>query len=242
MTESPAPVDSPSATPSPSPSPSGTFSEAPIDVSGAEAATGGEWLEFWASVLGSLAWPILVVVVLLLFHRQVLKLVTALLNRVPEMESLNTPWGEAVWSKSAVDKVSKEVDAKIPGRPSKRKPKPSDVDNDLDNDVSVQLARIQPSAGVINAFLQVEQEVRRYLELLDLQWRGSPIVTFRRAPAVPVRLKRLVDELAKLRNAAAHGQGDITEESALDYITSSKRVADELGTLTDELAAGRMTV
>lgn len=241
MTESPAPVDSPeSATPSPSSSPSETASPVPTDVPGAEGASGGEWLDFWASVIGSLISPIVVLVLLFLFRAQVLRLVTALLDRVPEMESLKTPWGEAVWSKSAVDKVSKEVGANAPGRPGKRKPKPSA--NDVDNDVSVQLARIEPSAGVINAFLQVEQEVRRYLELLDLRWRGSPIVTFRRAPAVPVRLKRLVDELAKLRNAAAHGQGDITEDSAFDYIMSAKRVADELSTLTDELAAGRMSV
>jgi hypothetical protein len=199
--------------------------------------TGPDWLDFIASVVGSLAWPIVVLVLLFLFRSQVVKLVAAILERVPEMESFKTPWGEAVWSKSAVAKVSKDVAATLPPRPLEIKPH----GNDGDPDVSTQLAQIQPSAGVINAFLRVEQEVRRCLELLNVPWRGSPIASFRRAPVVPDRLKRLVEELAQLRNAAAHGQGDITLESALDYITSSQRVADELGTLLDELAAGRMS-
>lgn len=215
-----------------------TMSPTLVSFKSSEGASGADWLDFWASVIGSVVWPLVVLLLLFLFRAQLLRLVTAILNRVPEMESLKTPWGEAVWSKSAVAKVSKDVDATLRARSDSVS---SLADGTAELDVSEQLARIQPSAGVINAFLGVEREVRRYLELLDLPWRGSPVVAFRRAPQVPNRLKGLVNELAQLRNAAAHGQGDITIESALEYISSSQRVADQLGALADELAANRMS-
>lgn len=54
--------------------------------------------------------------------------------------------------------------------------------------------------------------------------------TDRQIPALqqsdlPPNIKGAVRELASLRNAAAHGAGDVTLESALDYIVTAQYVA-----------------
>lgn len=61
---------------------------------------------------------------------------------------------------------------------------------------------------------------------------------FARDSRCPKHLKHLVYELAQLRNAAAHGRGDITPSSALEYIASARRVANEIKSLADSAEYG----
>lgn len=204
----------------PTPSPSPTPTVPPSDGTG---PTPSEWLDFWSSLIGSLAWPLTVLVILIVFHAELVKLLTALRNRIPSMTSMKLPGGvEAAWTPEAVENLSRVVvestpssdaingDPVAPARP--------------DDDKSVELAHVLPSAGVINAFLSVERAVADYLRRLDIPYRFSPIQAVRRL-GLPKDLQRALDELRSLRNAAAHGIGDITLDSALDYIDSARRVA-----------------
>ena len=102
-----------------------------------------------------------------------------------------------------------------------------------DEDIAVELTQVKPSAGVVLAFTDVERELLFYLSLSGLPPKGSPISMFSRESHVPRHLKNVVRELSELRNAAAHGRGDISEESALAYIATVRRVANELRHLTD---------
>jgi hypothetical protein len=200
------------------------------------AATEVDVLNFIASFVASVAWPVVVLILVLVFKEQITKLVNAIKDRMPDVERVKTPWGEMVWSSSAVNLVSTEVDASLPGREGSG----ARGHGESRSSVARELARIEPSAGVIHAFLGVEQQVGLYLRAVDVPWRFTPIQAFRRAPAAPLHLQRLVDELAKLRNAAAHGAGDVSLDSALEYIDSAQRVAEELKTLTDDILAGNV--
>jgi hypothetical protein len=207
----------------------------PVPAETAVGATLPEVLDFIASIVGSIAWPVVVLTLLLIFRDQIKKLATAIKDRMPAVERLKTPWGEMVWSSSAVQQVSTEVDASLPARRGDS----AGEQRDSRAAVAKKLARVEPSAGVIHAFLDVERNAGAFLTAMDILWRGSPIVTFRRTDAVPTRLRRLVAELAALRNAAAHGVGDVSLESALEYVDSAERVAAELRSLTDDVLAER---
>jgi len=98
-------------------------------------------------------------------------------------------------------------------------------------DVAIKLAWMKPSAGVIDAFTDLERQALRYLSLSDLPQRGSPVLMFSRDPHVPKRLKNIIRELSQLRNAAVHGHCEISKESALEYITTVRHVTNELTNL-----------
>lgn len=186
---------------------------APPSIGGASAPP-SEWLDFAASLIGSLAWPVAVLVILIIFRTELVKLVTAVRDRIPSMTSVKGFGVEAAWSARDVSKLAAEVGGLPDGAPA----------DDDRSDKSVKLARIEPSAGVINAFLDVEREVGRYLHRAGIPWRGSPIVALQQSD-LPRTVKRSVGELSNLRNAAAHGVGDITLDSALEYITTARHLA-----------------
>ncbi len=184
-----------------------------------------------SSLVASLAWPGAVVLLLLKFRTGVVSILEAIKDRMPNMERVKTPWIEASWSIDAVKDLSKEVENFGPDQPTS--------DAGSSDDISAQLARVKPSAGVIDAFLEVERQVRRYLKAVgSKQTRmGSPIMAFRREADTPIHLKNAVTELAALRNAAAHGVGDISLESALEYARTASRVAREIDSLVEDALA-----
>lgn len=179
-----------------------------------------------SSLVASLAWPVTVGFLLITFRKGIVSILEAVKERMPNMESLKTPIIEASWSTAAVEDLSKEVENF--GHTQLTIAQPTD-------DIPTQLAKLKPSAGVIEAFLEVEQKVRRYLKTMGWQEsRRSAIWGFRRETNAPHNLKKAVEELAALRNAAAHGVGDISLESALEYIRTAARVGREIDLLTDE--------
>jgi len=188
-----------------------------------------EVLDFLASIIASLAWPVVVLVLLLMFRSHITSVVTALRERMPDVERLKTPWGEMAWSSSAVKQVSEDVDEKF----ADMTPNDDGPQTKRQESVARELAAVEPSAGVIRAFLDVEQQAGRFLRATGQPFKGTPIVSFRQPGAAPPRLQRLVVELSDLRNAAAHGVGDVSLESALEYIESAERVAAEIQSIAD---------
>lgn len=184
-----------------------------------------EWLNFIASIVGSVAWPVVVLALLILFRGEVVKLASALRDRIPSLASVKLAGVEAVWSSAAVHEVTREVDQNVPAGHVRE----GDAGGDRveSRDTAVRLAEIEPGAGVLFAFSAVEREVVAYLARAGVPWRTSPVVALQQS-ALPGEVKRLVSDLRKLRNAAAHGLGDITRESALEYIRSARRVEEAI--------------
>lgn len=183
-----------------------------------------------SSLVASLAWPVTLAFLLLVFRKGVASILDSIKDRMPNMERLKTPLIEASWSTSAVEDLSKEVDNF--GHTGL-------ITTQTQDDIPTQVAKLKPAAGVIDAFLEVEQKVRRYLRTTEWnEFRKSAIWAFQRDSGAPNQLKSAVRELATLRNAAAHGVGDISLESALEYIRTASRVAREIDLLIDESLVG----
>lgn len=219
----------PSAAP-PTPTPVPT----PAQVSDVAAgATATEILDFVAALVGSLAWPLTVLTLLLVFGKALRGLLNSLKARMPSIERLKTPWGEAIWSETAVQEVAGEVGTTLPEPPTEPSGTPGESD-----DIAIALARLKPSAGVIDAFTDVERQLVRYVSALNLPLKASPVHVFARDPRAPSHLKNGVYELSQLRNAAAHGRGDISEASAVTYILTARRVANEIKMLADGAERG----
>lgn len=175
--------------------------------------------EFAASLVGSLAWPIVVLIVAVLFRRQL----SVLLGR--PLSSLKAGPLEAVW-----DRQVAEVEVELPGSPSGVT---SAVDG-ADTDRLRQIARAAPAAAVLEAFALIEEQLRQLL--LDAEvdaGRGGAMQMARRAleaGLVRPETVKAVEGAAVLRNLAAHGrEAELDEARALNYLALADAVSFALG-------------
>jgi hypothetical protein len=186
----------------------------------------------------SLAWPVLVLIIFLLLQEQLVSLLRQLTGRVDQLKSLKGPWGEAKWSDSA-EGLAREVDASLPAEPTTPEsgteattPARSEYDP---GEVALALAVIDPRAGVIASFIEVEQAAARYLEAGGVEVRGTVVGTFRRLESVPAEVRNVLVELAQLRNEAAHGRASgITQEGAANYIRAASAITRQIDALPVE--------
>ncbi len=98
------------------------------------------------------------------------------------------------------------------------------------------VARVSPTAAVMEAYSRVESQLR-----LQLEAAGAPIGDLRIGAAGLARLAaregliteetaRAVEGISVLRNLAAHGRaGEVTEERAMDYLALVDGVFFALG-------------
>lgn len=170
--------------------------------------------DFAASLVGSLAWPIVIVIVAVLFRRQL----SALLAR--PLSSLTAGPLKAVW-----DRQVAEVEAELPYSPSGTTPGGSAADTDRLREI----ARVAPAAAVLEAFALIEEQLRQILQDAGVDaGRGGAMQMARRAlKAGLVRPETLtaVEGATVLRNLAAHGRpSDLDETRALDYLALTDAV------------------
>ncbi len=179
--------------------------------------------EFAASLVGSLAWPIVVLIVAVLFRRQL----SALLAR--PLSSLKAGPLEAVW-----DRQVAEVEAELPRSPSGV----TSAGGDPDTDRLREIARAAPAAAVLEAFTLIEEQLRQILldagvdAGVDAGGGGAMQMARRALEAGLVRPEtvKAVEGAAVLRNLAAHGRkADLDEARALDYLALVDAVSFALG-------------
>ncbi|KRF06336.1 hypothetical protein ASH00_08840 [Arthrobacter sp. Soil782] len=102
---------------------------------------------------------------------------------------------------------------------------------DAQRDTAIELAKTAPFAGVIAIFIELEREVGSLLTAHGIEWRGSPLLALRRAKDIPTNIKSFVQELASLRNAAAHGFKDISLDAAMNYIEATSELAKDISSM-----------
>lgn len=192
-----------------------------------------DWLTFASSLVGSLAWPVVTLIALLAFREKLGGLMEAVRERIPAVQRFSIG-GFEVWTPSAVEEVSKEVGEELPKLSSESGS--AEVERES---IAESLAKIRPSAGVLDAFIQIEKQITRYISEKPLSIQESALRTFEKDESVSAQLRRVVRELANLRNAAAHGLGEVTEDSALEYIKTARKVERQISLLTDSMMSGQ---
>jgi hypothetical protein len=171
-------------------------------------------LDFIASLVGSLAWPVAAIIIALLFRRQL----TGLLNKIRRLT-----WGDtAVDFADKLDKlenVSREAATEQPDAP---------VQHTLPDDRFQRLLEISPSAAILDAWGPVEQSLRHISKgrNYDPATLKSPFKTMKQLEAdklVSPTIYKMLRDLQNLRNAAAH-QREVSPTDALRFRELAEQV------------------
>lgn len=176
------------------------------------------WLPFVASLVHSLAWPAGIVTVITVLRRPI----GAALNR--GVRRVRAGPVEIELFEQELAEVRQEL-RRSPELEEASAPKP---DASLALDL-VPLADISPRAAVLEAFLQVEGQLRQRLqdvaEIGPRATAGNLARLARIQNLISEETLRAIEGLLLLRNLAAHSQGEqISPERARDYIALAEAV------------------
>lgn len=186
-------------------------------------------LAFIASLVGSLAWPVTVVAIALIF-RQTIKATLARPLRRVKAGPLEAEWDEKV-AEALVDVAEspEAVELPTPGR-------------SLVSERLQPLVAQSPRAAVMAAYAEIEQAVRRRLTLDGYAEADRRPMSARQLAAVAeergVISRQTADAIqgaTVLRNLTAHGpEGEIDERKALDFLTLADAILFAVGAGTGE--------
>jgi hypothetical protein len=187
------------------------------------------WLGFFASVIGSLAWPVIVALVLYLLRHTISPAFESLVGR---LSKVTIQGGTAVeFGKELAEARDKgdEAAVRMAATKPEQLPRPHLVPEPITpNDPFVALAKLSPPAAIVEAFKEVERV------LIDNDWllsdtgsmpakrAGGLIEIVRdlnRAELIPGEVVEQFQRVRQLRNLAAHptGQSDLSVGSAVEY-------------------------
>lgn len=168
-------------------------------------------LEFIATLVKALAWPVVVLVAVVLFRDKLADLLTG------SMKRLKVGPIEAEWDRTLSEA---QVELEQPGVPSLDDPAvPVDTRRDL-----AQLANLAPAAAVMEGYANIERALRQLLEDAEderaLRTGASGLARLAvKQGLLNEETARAIEGLGVLRNLAAHGQaGEVTVERAVDYL------------------------
>lgn len=177
-----------------------------------KADEGMSGLEFTASAIGSLAWPVAAVIIAAIFHKQI----AGLLAKVRKLN-----WGDAsVELSEQLDRVE-DKSREVPGDPA--------VDLTIPDVRFRQLIAISPSAAILDSWGTIERLLYQLGNDMNLgpKEMRNPIVIGdnllhqkRITPAVFEMLR----DLRGIRNAAAHQQEVTTTDALRFYELADKAI------------------
>ena len=153
------------------------------------------WLEFFASVIGSLAWPSAITVVALMFRKQIL----SVFERAEEL-------GFGDWKL----KLNQDLEeAEEVARTLPPPPQPLQVVHLQEPPRFEKLLEISPNAAILDQWLEIESRLAQMGDRLGLpesEQRQFFKVTkaLKSNPLFPDSLLDLLAELRQIRNLAAH--------------------------------------
>jgi hypothetical protein len=157
-----------------------------------------------------------------------------------KLKRVKGPGGvEAEWFEDKLEEVVEQASELpvTPDEPADESPSPPDqrVEN-----IPLALAKIDPGAAIIAAFIPVEQAVADYFEARGLGGGPrSPMTLLRRDTSLPSDLKNVVIAMSRLRNEAAHSRDlDVSLDAAIRYIETAERLIFQLRFMTARVDFG----
>ncbi len=170
-------------------------------------------LAFIASLVGSLAWPVVVVVLALVFRPEVSALLKRPVHRV-KAGPVEVEW----------DPIMQAAQAQVATSPEARDLAPAvTAERDLDDRLHA-LAELSPGAAVMASFIEVESSLNRALDEAGAppERRGSArqlVQQAYRLGLVSEQTSKAIDGLSVLRNLVAHGhEPDLDEARAHEFV------------------------
>jgi hypothetical protein len=172
----------------------------------------------------------------LIFRERIGKLVDQFSRRISALKSLHLPGiVTASWDDAKVEWLAKAAAAEAwGGNPPASHHGTSSSDFGQDDfegngafDVARKLAQVEAWAGVVAAFRELEQHLKRYLLDTGHEWKGPTVWAFERGDA-PSTTKDIVRQLSALRNSIIHSTDTVSRRSAMNYIAAAQSVATGL--------------
>jgi hypothetical protein len=179
-----------------------------------------DWLQFASSVIGSLAWPFVVVVLLILLRKQLGSLAL-------RIEELSLPGGAKAKFKEQLE--SGREAAEIVAAET---PQASSLKQDPADEAFLELAKNFPEAAVAQAWKEVEEvllEVRRHILGADARQNLNSVVRrLRESNLIDGPVEALFLNLRQARNTAVHAGSNaaITPAEAVEYRDQVRILSD----------------
>jgi hypothetical protein len=177
-----------------------------------------DWLAFFAEVIKAAAWPAAVVILVLLFRKPLVELIPLLKNL--KYKELELEFGEQI------KKVEEEIAQAIPApafSEATTTPAPST------EDVALQLASVEPRAGIFQAWREVENAAHEAVARHNIpaaSRRLTLMQTLSQNRLVAPEQMAVLNKLNELRNRAVHNSDiPISFETAKEFIEAAGRVA-----------------
>jgi hypothetical protein len=174
-------------------------------------------LEFIAQLVESLAWPIAVVILILVFRHRVGDLLRSLHARMSDLKEINGPGGFSAKFAEEVGKVNEDIKEELPppahrpaiGDGASASAEPSQHADRWDYDRMRRLAVVSPRGATLEAFLVLESTIFEAAQSWGVDSRSYNQRSARqalRALELPPQLARPIQRLIDLRNEAVHAR------------------------------------
>jgi len=187
------------------------------------------WLEFVASVVGSLAWPVTLVVIVVVARAPLVNALSAPVKRWKAGPSgVEVEYWEHALSAARAE-LEHSGDLASPAASA-----PEDGHGDSLRDELERLAEVSPSAAVVESFGRVEAELRSMLaaagEAVDRLGATALARLAHRRGLVTSETLNAIEGLGVLRNLAAHGRHtDLDARRAIEFVALADAVLFALG-------------
>lgn len=166
--------------------------------------------EFVASLASSLAWPIVIVVMMILFKEQLKSLLGNIAGRIPTVSEITGPGNIAL----KFEQELKGVKDDLPPEAHQASTSDDNEDPSVHDPGAASflakidaLAEISPRAAVLEAYLRVETAAAKVVAQYAPQVRRSTIARMLKSvEAVPQYLVDAAEGLGRLRAEAAHAE------------------------------------
>ena len=197
------------------------------------------WLDFFASAIGSLAWPAFVILLALLFREPVTKL-------IGRMKSVEAGGAKAEFGVEVADLAAnaKKIETADPAVAQENDPRLQEL---------LKMATASPTGAIVEAWKDVETAARLLVERSELFISVSETHTWKhdvrrkyilntsrllgKYGLLPPAEMSTYEELRTLRNKAAHESDQVvTPLSAAQYVRVADKLVDVITEYANQLA------
>lgn len=180
-------------------------------------------LDFFAAAIDSLAWPIAVIVIVILLRKQVTNLL-ARITKITHKDSEIDLARDVQVALSSADNALGRV---------------SEAGSDPERERIYRLAADSPKGAILDAWLSVEEAMGDYERRHGIEQTDSHRPLYHRIqsiqwsnldnPTLGQGVLQMLDKLRRIRNDAVHStDSDITSDTARDYAVLAARVKSKL--------------
>jgi hypothetical protein len=172
------------------------------------------WLDFIASVISAVAWPLVALFALILLRQPLARLLTDRPPKRVKVGPLDVEWTREI--------AEAETELSAAGTPLPPGPDAASLVSELETE-----ARKAPAIAVLEAYAVLDRELRNLVESKidvpsDELIRNGPLGLARLAArhgVISQETANAVQSVSVLRNLAAHGSArDVTTDQAIDYL------------------------